>query len=297
EEIHYTPTAERAEEPAASEVAATDRVAEAPEEPPPAADPEPIPAELPAAEPTAAEGSTTTPSTSDLFPSDGGEAPTGSEEAEDEAADAVAEANADSILPTPPVPEDSGDDAPSGETPSSMVAEPPTPAEQQRAWEAVSKWSLAAAIHAKGLPNAPQAPILAEAAKAATGLGITLPELPTASRDDNLEAAVIEGLRGELAVAVRNAFANRFGEAQAAAADLALRSHLLLLTYSPRNADAALEAEALRRAGEASGLPAELWTPLVELVAERAPFLEVRQAVFDLHRRVDAHLSEAAERA
>jgi hypothetical protein len=200
----------------------------------------------------------------------------------------------DSILPTPPAPEEADDETPPGELPPAIAGEPLTPAEQQKAWEAVSKWSLGAALQAKSLPNAPQAKILAEASKAASDLGIEFPELPQISGDANLQAAVIEGLRGELGVAVANAYASRLGESMAAAADLAIRSRLLLLTYLPGNADAALEAEGLRRAGEASGLPAELWSPLVKLVEQRAKFLEVRQAVFDLHRRVGAHLSEAA---
>ena len=211
---------------------------------------------------------------------------------------ATDEEDAAPILPTPSAAEEPGGALADGDwTTDPARAESPTPAERRLAWQAVSKWSLAAAIHAKGLPSSPETAILDEASQAAAELGITLPELPTVPRQDDLQAAVIEGLRGELAVAARNAYANRWGEAEAATAELAIRSQLLLLTYSPRSADGALEAEGLRRAGEGSGLPSELWTPLVTLVEERAPFLEVRQGVFDLHRRVEAHLGSVADGA
>ena len=177
--------------------------------------------------------------------------------------------------------EDSG-----GETPRLAATEE----ERRLVWEAASKWSLAAAIAAKGLEAGRYQPILDEAVAAAAKLDVELPPLPSGTEAGELEATVIEGLRGESGVALTNAVAKRFGPPEAAAADLAIRSHLLLLTYSPRSGDAALQAEALRRAAEASGLPAETWTPLVTLVDERAPFVEVRQAVFEQDKRVAEQL-------
>jgi hypothetical protein len=285
EEIHYTPTAETAEatdtpEPSAVEgpsAPAPDDAAAAAE--PSANDPPDAPPVLP-------------PSGQDLFAADADAAAT---ERLDAAEGDASPEPSDSILPTPA--ESPQTTAPPDAAPltSPELATPtaPTPAERRLAWQAMSKWSLAAAIHAKGLPQSPEAPILEEARAAAAKLGLELPELPQTARPENLEAAVIEGLRGELGVGLRNTFANRFGEAEGAVADLALRSHLLLLTYSPRDADASLLAESLRKAGEASGLPAELWSPLVKLIEERGSFVDVRQAVFDLQRRVEAHLSEA----
>ncbi len=167
-----------------------------------------------------------------------------------------------------------------------------TEEERRLVWEAASKWSLAAAYYAKGRDALRQSNLNSARAAAAT-LDIELPQLPTTTAADNLQATVIEGLRGESAVALTNALANRFGAAEAAVADLAIRSHLLLLTYSPRSGDAALQAEALRRAAEASGLPAEAWTPLVTLIDERAPFVEVRRAVFELDDRVESFLASA----
>ena len=167
--------------------------------------------------------------------------------------------------------------------------------ERRHVWEAASKWSLAAAILAKGLDASRYQPILDEAIAAAEKLDIGLPPAPTTERSGDLEATVIEGLRGESAVALASAVANRFGPSEAAMADLAVRSHLLLLTYSPRTGDAALQAEALRRAAEGSGLPAEVWEPLVKLLEERAPFDAVKRAALELDNRVAVHLTAAAD--
>jgi hypothetical protein len=199
----------------------------------------------------------------------------------------------DPILPTPAETSQLPTTIGPAADPDAMAAAA-TPEQRRLAWRAASKWSLAAAIHAKGLAAARYEPILAEATASARELGLELPPLPMASRPGDLEGAVIEGLRGESAVALMNSLAHRFGPTESAAADLAIRSHLLLLTYSPRSADTALQAEALRRAAEASSLPAESWEPLLKLVQERAAFVDVRQAVFDLHRRVDGFLATDA---
>jgi hypothetical protein len=291
EEIHYVPKADTAD-------------ATSPAEPsPPAEAPEPVitdqattGTDSTATEPTEPVSPEAPPTSDELFAP---QLPPGADETAPATDDSEVSATPpDSILPTPP--ESPGTSGPeSGESPASTDSSAPTQptpssAERRLAWQAVSKWTLAAAIYAKGLPRSPHAPILEESTGAARELGIELPQLPTTARQDDLEAAMIEGLRGELAVALRNALATRFGEEAGAAADLAVRSHLLLLTYSPRDADASLQAEGLRRAGDASGLPPEIWTPLVTLVEQRAPFLEVRQAVFDLHRGAEAHLAAAA---
>lgn len=180
-------------------------------------------------------------------------------------------ATEDSILPTPDGLAAELGEALAGEREGARAETArlaPSTEERRWAWEAASKWSLAAAFHAKGRV-ALQQTNLDEATAAAARIDIDLPPLPTSARAEELEATVIDALRGESAVALTNAFANRFGAAEAAAADLAIRSHLLLLTYSPRTGDAALQAEALRRAAESSALPADAWEPLVELLDDR----------------------------
>jgi hypothetical protein len=288
EEIHYVPNADTAD---ATSPANPSPPAEAPE--PVIADQATTGTDSTATEPTEPVSPEAPPTSNELFAP---QLPPGQDETAPATDDGEAPAaSSESILPTPP--ESPGTSGPeNGESPASTepaAPTPPTPAERRLAWQAASKWSLAAAIYAKGRAQWPHGPVLDEASRAARVLEIELPPLPAPGPPKEVEADVIEGLHGELAVALTNALASRFGEAEAAMADLAIRSHLLLLTYLPEGPDASLQAEALRRAGEASGLPQEIWTPLVSLVEQRAPFLEVRQAVFDLHRGADAHLAAA----
>jgi hypothetical protein len=302
EEIHYVPkpagvqTADTTTELPAEGPPGTGDVAEAIPLEPTAV--EPAAAAPPAADSRVEEAETPQPPEADeLF------SPEGSTEiAEEEhgAPSAEAAPGEGSILPTPEglaadLEQAGKSEAGGGLRPAQSSQTPrlaATAEERRFVWEAASKWSLAAAISAKGMNAGRYQSILGEAVAAAAKVDVELPPLPSTTDGVELEATVIEGLRGESAVALTNALALRFGAAEAAIADLAIRSHLLLLTYSPRSGDALLQAEALRRAAEASGLPAETWTPLVKLLDERAPFVDVRQAVFEQNRRIEKHLEQ-----
>jgi hypothetical protein len=315
EEIHYEPSVKPAasSEPATSPAGQSEvteasprTLVESPQgtEPPPAGGTESISEASPERLAAAHSPPAATPSPDDLF---SGQLPTSDPSpdavaaATDESAESPepagpaaeqAQTAAESVLPTPDTSELQAGATTATSDPA--VAEPSSPADRRLAWQAASKWSLAAAIYAKGLPGERYQPILTEADAAASDLGIELPLLPSAARREDLEASVIEALRGESAVTIANRFSAALGPAEAAAADLAIRSHLLLLTYSPRSGDAPLHAAALRQAAERSELRPETWQPLVELIERKAPFAEVRQAVFDLHRRADAELAEQA---
>jgi hypothetical protein len=165
----------------------------------------------------------------------------------------------------------------------------PTATDRRRVWEAASKWSLAAAIYSKGLAASRYEPILKQAEDAAAAIGVSLPPLP-AGDDANRQVLVIEALQGEPAAELARRIGERFTPAEAAAAELAFGTQVLLLTYSPRSDAAKEHAEAMRRAAEASGLPADLWQPLLKRLEDRAPFIVVRVAVFDFHRRTAKHL-------
>ncbi len=170
-------------------------------------------------------------------------------------------------------------------------AKSPTPNDRLRVWEAAGKWSLAAAIYAKGLEASRYEPTLADASAAAKFIGVELPPLPAATSDAPREATVVEVLRGETAKKLATAVGQHFTPAESAEAELAIGCHALLLTYSPGGEDVASQIRALRENAEASGLPVELYTPLLKLLDEQATFLAVRQAIFDLDRSVAKHLS------
>jgi hypothetical protein len=149
-------------------------------------------------------------------------------------------------------------------------------------------------MEAKQLPAERYAPIRDGAAAAASELGLTLPPLPLPTTNQTLEQAVVEALGGEPTESFVEAASERFGAEASALAALAIRSNLLLLTYSPRRDDLAAQAAEFRTMAEASGLPSDAWTPLVDLLGDGGQFVAMRSAIFELHRRVDSLLAETS---
>ena len=183
-----------------------------------------------------------------------------------------------------------------GEVPVASAEAPAdaTAAQRLQIWQAAGKWSFAAAMAAKRLPAEQYEPKLAEAAAAAAELGLQLPPLPQAAGDQTLETAVVDALSGPPATALAAVVAERYGNAAAALAELAVRSNLLLLTYSPRRSDVAEQALQFTTLAEASGLPRDAWAPLGKLLEEKGDYVEVRTAVFELHQRAEKTLAKAA---
>lgn len=178
--------------------------------------------------------------------------------------------------------------------PAAAEAVAATPAERLLVWQAASQWSLAAAMRAKSLPAQRYEPIEAEAAAAAAKLSLELPAIPAPAAGESPEAPIIAALSGELAARLVAAATERYGPAAGALAALAIRSNLLLLTYSPRRLDLTAEAEQFTAAAEESALPRDAWQPLALLLDSGGEYLAVRTAVFELHRRTDSALVAAA---
>jgi hypothetical protein len=199
-----------------------------------------------------------------------------------------------------PVVDDGGDEAIvvepaeelAGETPAAEVETSGIAAvDRFNAWSVASAWSLAAGVAAKGLDADKYEPFLAEARRAAEALGVELPPLPTIDDPNERVAETITELRNESGAKLVAALSRRVDPAAGKAARLAIDSHLLLLWYTQSGADAISASVAIQAAGEASDLPPELWQPLVDLLNERANYLEVRAAVFELHGAVAEHFS------
>jgi hypothetical protein len=207
--------------------------------------------------------------------------------------DSVGESpTADEAAPSEPAVEPAADPVPAEPAPVSATEQVKTATAHETllAWRLASKWTLAAEVYAKGLDGTRYEPLRDEAAAAAAELGLDLPEWPAADDSSKLESVVIQSLREGAGSKLDESIAEAWGPRAGAVARLASVSHLLLLVYTPQDPQAESYAADLRTAGEASGLPAELWQPLTDLVDKRAEFLEVRSAVFELHRRVEGHL-------
>jgi hypothetical protein len=200
-----------------------------------------------------------------------------------------------------------------GETASvapTVVEAPPPPIEIQTpvpevapdaetalaAWRLGSKWSLAVAIVGKGYGEDRYGSVWDEARREAELLDVALPPLPQGMSAEDLVATAssvsLDSSGPELAAEL----GSRYTAQHEALCDLAIKTHAILLTYSPENREVKSLVAAIRLSAENSGLPEDLWQPLVELLDARAEFSEVKRAVFQLHRDAQDYLTQQAQR-
>ncbi len=273
EEVHYIPS-----EPTAMPAVVDETISEtelASDEPP--------------LENNIAEEETAEPTTDELF---GGEVvPPVKEEVSEELVE---------LQPEPAVEEPTADifeidegslPAVSPETETEIMQPSPT---ALAAWRMSSRWSLAAAIYAKGQGADRYGDLLDQANLAAELVNGELPEFPTSDAVD-LEATMIGFLLESGTKQLSDPLSDKFSPAYAALAELAAKSHALLLVYTPKSQQLdALIAE-IRQAAEDSGLPAELWNELVGMLERREPFAEVKQQVLAMHTAVGDYLAGEGE--
>jgi len=170
----------------------------------------------------------------------------------------------------------------------------PTPNRTLRAtWQMSSNWSMAAALHAKGRSSASFGQRLKSATDGAKLLGVTLPDLPT---HDESADQISENLTFLLETAgprLASELSKQHGADHAALAELATKTHVLLLSYTPSSTRLEPVINSIRQAAQQSGLPESVWRELVDLLTARAEFKQVKAAIFQLHQRAAAHLSVA----
>ncbi len=157
-------------------------------------------------------------------------------------------------------------------------------------WQMSSKWSMAVALQAKGRDADNFGERLEQAHDAASLLKVSLPALPTHEEGaDRLSANLVFLLEdgGPRLVGELN---QRYDANHAALVELAIKTHVLLLNYTPASPRLAPVIIAIRQAAESSGLPESVWLELVELLESRADFPEVKAAIFQLHQRATEHL-------
>ena len=89
--------------------------------------------------------------------------------------------------------------------------------------------------------------------------------------------------------------AKQHGADHAALVEVALKSNLLRVLYSPGSAATEAISAAIAQAAPRAELPATMWQPLLDLLAAKADPGEVRKAVQSFHTEVERHLTPAAE--
>jgi len=162
------------------------------------------------------------------------------------------------------------------------------------AWRMSSRWSLAAAIYAKGQGADRYSDLWKQANIAAEVVNGKLPEFPTSDASD-LEATVIGFLLDAGTKQLADPLAGEFDPQYAALAELAAKTNVLLLVYTPKSQQLERLVIEIRQAAEASGLPPELWSELVAMLERREPFADVKQQVLAMHTAVGDYLAGKGE--
>lgn len=164
---------------------------------------------------------------------------------------------------------------------------------KRMAWLLGSKLSLAVLANDRGAPADDVAKWFGDSHTLATLLGTTVSDLPQPPPNANVNSDPEQALNYLFSQGqqVGRDLANFNGDDHAALFELAVKSNILLALYQPNAPVVDALAEALKQAGERSGLPVELWQPLLDALDAHATRSDVHDAVFRLHADADRFLS------
>lgn len=157
-------------------------------------------------------------------------------------------------------------------------------------WRMSSRWSLAAAIYAKGQPVESYRDLLDQATYAAGLIDMELPQFPTAASEE-LQKFVASYLLHEGSEQFADELRGEYPIEYAALAEFAIRTNALLLIYTPKSNQLDSVVESIRTAVTNSGLPAEYWEKLIGMLDRREPFADVKAEILAMHASICDYLS------
>jgi hypothetical protein len=182
------------------------------------------------------------------------------------------------------------------ESPAAEVAETPMveilrPSRTALAtWRMSSRWSLAAAIYAKGQPVESYRDLLDQATYAASLIDMQLPQFPTAASNE-IQKFVASYLLHEGSEQFADELRGDYPVEYSSLAEFAIRSNALLLIYTPKSQQLDSVVESIRTSAINSGLPAEYWEKLIGMLDRREPFADVKGEILAMHASIGDYLS------
>jgi hypothetical protein len=184
---------------------------------------------------------------------------------------------------------------------SATVANAPTaPALNSRraAWLLGNRLSLAALANDRGVATANVPVWLADSRTVAKFLGTSVADLPGPAGPGNDAAASRQVINYLLVNGQRigRELSKQHSGEESALFEIALKSNILLVLYTPGASAGNSIAVAISQAAPQANLPAEFWQPLVDALHKQAPEADVRAAVWKMHIDVDQYLNQPAER-
>jgi hypothetical protein len=206
--------------------------------------------------------------------------------------------------PPPPTLEQPELEAPPADTEAQTVSATsegePTPQEvssQRAAWLLGSKLSMAALANDLGAAPDEVPAWFQEARAMAELLQTSVADLPPRAEATSKPTASRQVLSYLLdqGKQIGGQLAEQKGDDHAALFEVAMKSNLLLVLYKPGSTAVGHISAAIEKAGPRSGVPADLWQPLLDTLSADSPQAAVRTAVKQMHAEVDHHLASAGE--
>jgi hypothetical protein len=171
-------------------------------------------------------------------------------------------------------------------------AQAPAASTRARVWELGGKLSLAALGAANGAPAASVDRVFQSAKELAAGLGVDVPPLPERSLDKSKANADALGyLLKDAGAPIAEKLGSTYGADLSALFEVAVKSNLLLMLYSPGEQEGKTIADLIRRRAPDAKLPEELWRDVPTKIAAGAYFDDVKSAVAKMQSDVRKFLA------
>ena len=163
---------------------------------------------------------------------------------------------------------------------------------RERVWELGGKLSFAALGAANGAPAASVDRVFQSAKELAAGLGVDIPPLPERSLDvAKAQADALGYLLKDAGAPVAQKLGSTYGADHSALFEVAVKSNLLLMLYSPGEQEGKTIADLIRRRAPDAKLPEELWRDVPTKIAAGAYFDDVKSAVAKMQSDVRKFLA------
>lgn len=152
------------------------------------------------------------------------------------------------------------------------------------AWELGSSLGLAGVVFADSSDKALIGRQFARASASASALGLKLPNLPakTGNRVED-SASALAYLLGSTGNPIGKILQQKLGQEHAAIFEIALKSNILLMLYSPGEAEGNTIAGVIRKRQVTANLPEVMTRQLLALIDRRASYDEVKKEIFTVH--------------
>ena len=164
------------------------------------------------------------------------------------------------------------------------------PTTKGMAWMLGSNLSLAALTHERGATEQSDS-LFGKARILADELKVEVPPLPVKTGESSKDgAAVLYYMLNDAGRAIASKLKKQYDQFHTDLFELALKSNILLMIYSPGEELGKSIAGVIKRNGSRANLPEELWKPVVDKIEAEASFEDVKEAVFKMHTDVRRHL-------